>query len=328
MPSALQSLLEAADSVLAAAGEGRRGVHHPGKSSDLDSRGGCKSSILENGSSGKGGANSGSVLHAAPPFRGGKARAVLTGGNGTPAAGARLPIRVSRLSTASRPGMASGNKKNLSGATIGQRLNSLGGKNSTANSNGLGRPAVQRLDSGGLHTKQKLQQQQQPQRDRHSMGDFTQSDAESNSMSGGLAGATVVSENKSVEDDVGGPIQANEFDCGGDEEGNRSEAVKVTGGRSGTAWDSMNDIVARMLSDLTSSMRFKGNLNMDLNEIASTLVPFPRLHFLTSRCVCVCLYTVPSSQHGFFYPLAVCIRPHIHTHTLSISISKKDDFSQ
>ena len=44
-------------------------------------------------------------------------------------------------------------------------------------------------------------------------------------------------------------------------------------------------MVARMLSDLTASMRFKGTLNMDLNEVATTLVPFPRMHFLTTRCV-------------------------------------------
>jgi tubulin epsilon len=29
-------------------------------------------------------------------------------------------------------------------------------------------------------------------------------------------------------------------------------------------------------------MRFPGALNLDLNELASTLVPFPRLHFLTT----------------------------------------------
>lgn len=29
-----------------------------------------------------------------------------------------------------------------------------------------------------------------------------------------------------------------------------------------------------------SSARFEGSLNMDLNEIAMNLVPFPRLHYL------------------------------------------------
>ncbi len=52
--------------------------------------------------------------------------------------------------------------------------------------------------------------------------------------------------------------------------------------RSGTPWDAMNELVARMLSDLTAGMRFPGALNLDLNEIATTLVPFPRMHFLST----------------------------------------------
>ena len=42
----------------------------------------------------------------------------------------------------------------------------------------------------------------------------------------------------------------------------------------------MNDVVARLLTDLTASMRFTGQLNTDLNEITTNLVPFPRLHYL------------------------------------------------
>lgn len=34
------------------------------------------------------------------------------------------------------------------------------------------------------------------------------------------------------------------------------------------------------LSNLTASMRFEGALNVDLNEITTTLVPLPKLHFL------------------------------------------------
>jgi len=42
----------------------------------------------------------------------------------------------------------------------------------------------------------------------------------------------------------------------------------------------MNRIAARLLTHLTSSMRFPGELNVDLNEITTNLVPFPRLHYL------------------------------------------------
>ena len=47
-------------------------------------------------------------------------------------------------------------------------------------------------------------------------------------------------------------------------------------------FDSMNNIVANMLLNLTSSSRFEGSLNVDLNEITMNLVPFPRLHYLVS----------------------------------------------
>lgn len=52
--------------------------------------------------------------------------------------------------------------------------------------------------------------------------------------------------------------------------------------RSEKPFDSMNNIVANMLLNLTSSSRFEGSLNVDLNEITMNLVPYPRLHYLVS----------------------------------------------
>ena len=37
-----------------------------------------------------------------------------------------------------------------------------------------------------------------------------------------------------------------------------------------------------MLNNLTASMRYPGKLNIDLNEITMNLIPYPKLHFLTS----------------------------------------------
>ncbi|MBN3326732.1 TBE protein, partial [Atractosteus spatula] len=59
----------------------------------------------------------------------------------------------------------------------------------------------------------------------------------------------------------------------------------IISGRGGVSslekpFDAMNNIVANLLLNLTSSARFEGSLNMDLNEIAMNLVPFPRLHYL------------------------------------------------
>lgn len=45
-------------------------------------------------------------------------------------------------------------------------------------------------------------------------------------------------------------------------------------------FDLVNLIAARMLCNVTSSSRFHGELNVDLNEIYTNLVPFPKLHFL------------------------------------------------
>jgi tubulin epsilon len=45
-------------------------------------------------------------------------------------------------------------------------------------------------------------------------------------------------------------------------------------------FDGMNNIAAHLLTGLTSSMRFPGALNVDLNEITTNLVPYPNLHFL------------------------------------------------
>ena len=47
-------------------------------------------------------------------------------------------------------------------------------------------------------------------------------------------------------------------------------------------FDSMNNIVANLILNITSSSRFEGSLNVDLNEITMNLVPFPKLHYLAS----------------------------------------------
>ncbi len=47
-------------------------------------------------------------------------------------------------------------------------------------------------------------------------------------------------------------------------------------------YDKENSIVAHVINNLTCSMRFEGDLNVDLNEITMNLVPFPRMHFLMS----------------------------------------------
>jgi hypothetical protein len=75
--------------------------------------------------------------------------------------------------------------------------------------------------------------------------------------------------------------------CGDIDEGDEggaaaSDYVARPKRRTGTAWDDVNSIAAHAIAHLTAPMRFEGPHNVDLNEVTSTLVPFPRLHFLTS----------------------------------------------
>ncbi|TPX72319.1 hypothetical protein SpCBS45565_g00622 [Spizellomyces sp. 'palustris'] len=54
------------------------------------------------------------------------------------------------------------------------------------------------------------------------------------------------------------------------------------GPRKSHPFDAMNNIAANLLMNMTSSMRFEGTMNVDINDIVTNLVPFPRLKFLIS----------------------------------------------
>ncbi|KAJ3169422.1 Tubulin epsilon chain [Geranomyces variabilis] len=63
-------------------------------------------------------------------------------------------------------------------------------------------------------------------------------------------------------------------------------------GRKTHPFDAMNNIAANLLMNMTSSMRFEGTMNVDINDIVTNLVPFPRLKFLLSSMAP--LYTLSS----------------------------------
>merc|ERR1712228_553197 len=48
------------------------------------------------------------------------------------------------------------------------------------------------------------------------------------------------------------------------------------------SYDQLNSIIAKVISSMTASLRFDGELNVDLGEFQTNLVPFPRLHFMTT----------------------------------------------
>lgn len=45
------------------------------------------------------------------------------------------------------------------------------------------------------------------------------------------------------------------------------------------SFDHLNRLIAQVVSSITSSLRFDGALNVDLNEFQTNLVPFPRIHY-------------------------------------------------
>eukprot|EP01127_Copromyxa_protea_P000570 TRINITY_DN1048_c0_g1_i1.p1 TRINITY_DN1048_c0_g1~~TRINITY_DN1048_c0_g1_i1.p1 ORF type:complete len:446 (-),score=109.58 TRINITY_DN1048_c0_g1_i1:40-1377(-) len=47
------------------------------------------------------------------------------------------------------------------------------------------------------------------------------------------------------------------------------------------SYNHLNRVIAQIVSSLTSSLRFEGSLNVDMNEFQTNLVPYPRIHFLT-----------------------------------------------
>jgi tubulin beta len=50
--------------------------------------------------------------------------------------------------------------------------------------------------------------------------------------------------------------------------------------RKDTTLGDLNRLVAEVMSGVTASLRFPGQLNSDLRKLGVNLIPFPRLHFL------------------------------------------------
>ncbi|KIH57294.1 Tubulin/FtsZ family, GTPase domain protein, partial [Ancylostoma duodenale] len=45
------------------------------------------------------------------------------------------------------------------------------------------------------------------------------------------------------------------------------------------SYQNLNRIISQVVSSITASIRFDGQLNVDLNEFSTNLVPYPRIHF-------------------------------------------------
>jgi len=48
------------------------------------------------------------------------------------------------------------------------------------------------------------------------------------------------------------------------------------------SYSDLNILISKVVSSMTASLRFDGELNVDIGEFQTNLVPFPRLHFMTT----------------------------------------------
>jgi tubulin alpha len=61
----------------------------------------------------------------------------------------------------------------------------------------------------------------------------------------------------------------------------------------------LNKLCAKSISCMTSALRFEGDLNVDMNEFQTNLVPFPRLHFMTSSYAPLNEMTKKNEKRGY-----------------------------
>merc|ERR1712124_4771 len=47
-------------------------------------------------------------------------------------------------------------------------------------------------------------------------------------------------------------------------------------------YSNLNRLICQVISSMTASVRFSGQLNVDMNEFETNLVPYPRIHFMLS----------------------------------------------
>ena len=61
---------------------------------------------------------------------------------------------------------------------------------------------------------------------------------------------------------------------------------------------------------MTAALRFDGELNVDMNEFQTNLVPFPRLHFMTTSLAPVISKTKNEHEaHDFLRITNDCLQP-------------------
>jgi tubulin alpha len=76
------------------------------------------------------------------------------------------------------------------------------------------------------------------------------------------------------------------------------------------SYENLNRIISKVISSMTASLRFEGELNVDLNEFQTNLVPFPRLHFMTTSMAPVITASKAESEKNDVQSITeICFNP-------------------
>jgi len=72
----------------------------------------------------------------------------------------------------------------------------------------------------------------------------------------------------------------------------------------------LNQLIAQVVSSVTASLRFQGALNVDLNEIQTNLVPYPRIHYpLVTLAPVIAASKAGHESHSVDQLTAACFEP-------------------
>ena len=76
------------------------------------------------------------------------------------------------------------------------------------------------------------------------------------------------------------------------------------------SYENLNRLVCKVISSMTASLRFEGEMNVDLNEFQTNLVPFPRLHFmLTAMAPILTQAKIDASNNNVQQITDDCVQP-------------------